>query len=235
MPRTRAGAANRSGTHDRYVIEAADRALMLLELLAQHPDLGVTEIAERMDVSKTLAFRLLHTLERRDFVVRDSTRRTSALGYKLLHLAEKVESHSLIVGATKSLMDELGTLCDEDVNLFVRLGTNSLCLAARPSVHQVRVYPQVGLRLHLHAGGASPLLLAHAPEEVREAVLAGELKKLTPVTLTDPVKLRQRLDRIRRDGFHISRGDVDRGASSRQCASPARSAGSPRRRWSTID
>lgn len=199
---------------DRYVIEAADRALQLLELLAQHPELGVTDIATRMRISKTLAFRLLHTLEKRDYIVRDADRRTSALGYRILHLADKVEHHSLIVGATKQLMDELARLCDEDVNLFARVGHYSLCVAARPSVHQVRVFPEVGLRAHLHAGAASPLLLAFAPEDVREAVLGGELAQLTPLTLTDPVKLRARLARIRREGFHVSRGDVDRSAFS---------------------
>jgi IclR family KDG regulon transcriptional repressor len=211
MPRRTAGALARAASEerDRYVIEAVDRALQLLDLLAANPELGVTEIANRMQISKTLAFRLLHTLEKRDYVARDADRRTTTLGFRILHLADKVERHSLVVGATKQLMAELARRCDEDVNLFVRVGLHSLCVATRPSAHQVRMFPEVGRRLDLHAGGASPILLAYAPEDVRETVLSGELAQITPLTITDPAKLRAQLARIRKQGFHISRGDVD--------------------------
>ena len=44
-----------------YTVTAVDRALMLLEVLADNPDLGVTEIAERTGQTKSLVFRLLYT------------------------------------------------------------------------------------------------------------------------------------------------------------------------------
>jgi IclR family transcriptional regulator, KDG regulon repressor len=194
---------------DRYLIEAVDRSLQLLEMLADETDLGVTEIAQRMGVSKALAFRLLYTLERRDYVIRDPERRTSALGYRVLHLAEMVEHNSVIVRATKALMDELARVSREDVNLFVRTGLTTLCVAARPSPHPVRMYAEVGRSNLLHAGGSSTVLLAFAPAEVQESLLRGDLKMYTPLTLTDPMRLRQRLDQVRREGYHIARGDVD--------------------------
>ena len=194
---------------DRYVIEAVDRALVLLELLADESDLGVTDIAQRMGVSKALAFRLLYTLERRGYVIRDPERRTSALGYRVLHLGEMVEHNSVIVRATKNLMDELARLCREDVNLFVRTGLSTLCVATRPSPHAVRMFAEIGRSNLLHAGGSSTVLLAFAPPEVQETLLHGELKMYTPLTLTDPVRLRQRLEQVSREGYHIARGDVD--------------------------
>lgn len=200
---------NTEPTRDRYLIEAVDRALTLLELLGDNPGLGVTEIAERMGVSKALAFRLLHTLELRDYVIRDPEHRTNSLGYRLLHLADQVDQTNLIVSATRELMDDLARLSREDVNLFVRMGQNSVCVATRPSAHQVRMFAHVGRRGTLHVGGASTVLLAYAPQDVQDAVLAGELKMYTPVTLVDPVALRQRLEKVRTQGLHISRGDVD--------------------------
>ncbi|MCO6386971.1 IclR family transcriptional regulator [Aliihoeflea sp. 40Bstr573] len=214
MPRTVAGAKAGSEERSGYVIEAVDRALNLLELLAANPDLGVTEIAKQMQVSKTLAFRLLHTLERRGYIVRDEARRANSLGYRVLYLAGNVNRHNLLVATTKPLLDELAKLCDEDVNLFVRIGLNAVCMAARSSVHQVRIFPEVGLRLSMHAGAASPLLLAYAPEEVQEAVLSRPLEAFTSATVVDPAKIRQRLRRMRKQGFHISRGDVDVAAFS---------------------
>ncbi len=194
---------------DRYVIEAVDRALRLLEMLAQDSDLGVTEIARRMNISKALAFRLLHTLERRDYVARDPKRRTSSLGYRLLNLADRVEHHSLIVSATATLMDQLARETGEDVNLFVRVGLNSVCVSTRASSYHVRMFAEVGKRSVLHVGGSSTVLLAFAPDEVREAVLSGDLVSFTPLTVTDPQRLATRLADVRRNRYHLSRGDVD--------------------------
>ena len=194
---------------DRYLIEAVDRALTLMELLAENPGLGVTEIAGRMGVSKALAFRLLHTLERRDYVMRDPEHRTSALGYRLLHLANQIDRTDLIVSATHEHLDELARLSREDVNLFVRVGMGSVCIATRPSAHEVRMPPRVGRRLSLHVGGASTVLLAYAPQDIQDTVLASEMKTVTPLTLTDPMRLRQRLEQVRGDGFFVSRSDVD--------------------------
>ncbi|HYV88028.1 MAG TPA: IclR family transcriptional regulator C-terminal domain-containing protein, partial [Candidatus Polarisedimenticolia bacterium] len=104
---------------------------------------------------------------------------------------------------------ELARLCREDVNLFVRTGLSTLCVATRPSPHAVRMFAEIGRSNLLHAGGSSTVLLAFAPAEVQEALLHGELKMYTPLTLTDPVRLRQRLEQVRRDGYHIARGDVD--------------------------
>lgn len=194
---------------DRYLIEAVDRAFSLLELLAENPGLGVTEIADRMGVSKALAFRLLHTLELRDYVIRDPEHRTNALGYRLLHLADRVDQTNVIVSATREYMDDLARLSREDVNLFVRVGQSSLCIATRPSAHQVRMLGHIGRRSSLHVGGASTVLLAYAPQDVQDAVLTGELKMMTPLTLVDPLQLRQRLELVRANGLHVSRGDVD--------------------------
>lgn len=200
---------NERPARDRYLIEAVDRALALLEILGENPGLGVTEIAGRMGVSKALVFRLLYTLELRDYVIRDPEHRTNALGYRLLQLADQVDQTNLIVSTAKEYMDDLARLSREDINLFVRVGLSSVCVATRPSAHQVRMFAQVGRHGTLYVGGASTVLLAYAPPEVQEAVLAGELKMLTPLTLIDPVTLRQRLEEVRSAGIHVSRGDVD--------------------------
>lgn len=200
---------NAARVRDRYLIEAVDRALSLLELLGGNPGLGVTEIASRMGVSKALVFRLLYTLELRDYVIRDPEHRTNALGYQLLHLADQVDQTNLIVRSTKESIDDLARLSREDINLFARVGLSSVCIATRPSAHQVRMFAQIGRRGSLYVGGASTVLLAYAPPDVQENVLAGELKMLTPLTLIDPVRLRQRLEKVRTEGIFVSRGDVD--------------------------
>jgi DNA-binding IclR family transcriptional regulator len=209
MVRTDGKAPAKSQETDRYVIDAVDRALQLMEILAETPNRGITEIARSMGISKTVVFRLLHTLEKRNFVVRDPRTRTSALGHKLLYLSGKVRENDIVVQATKDLIDELAVQSGEDVNLFVRIGLQSVCVATRRSAHEVRMYAEVGRTFPLHAGGSSTVLLAFASEEVQSAVLDHRLEKYTPHTLTEPAGLRRRLAKVRREGLHFSRADVD--------------------------
>lgn len=194
---------------EEYVIEAVDRALQMLEVLGEQPSLGVTEIARRMQVSKTLAFRLLHTLERWDYVTRDAEHRTASLGYRLLHLAKRATDHSTILRSTRAEMDDLAARVDEDINLYVRIGPYSVCVANRRSRHTLHQAAEPGRRGLLHAGGSSSVLLAFAPPDIQEAVLAGELKRFTPQTLVDPRRLRLRIRKIQEDGVHVARGDVN--------------------------
>lgn len=208
MPRVKKG-REPGEPKDRYRIDAVDRALQVLELLASKPDLRVTDLASVLGLSKALAFRLLHTLELRDYVRRDPVHRTSSLGFRVLHLAEKVEQESLLIKATAQHMDGLKEQSGEDVNLYVRTGLTAVCIASRSSSHHVRMFAEVGRENMLHAGGSSTVLLAYADEEVRNSLLAGELLPYTSHTLVDPEQLRLRLERVRTDGFHISRADVD--------------------------
>lgn len=53
------------------------------------------------------------------------------------------------------------------------------------------------------------MLLAYAPEAVQQAVLTRELERFTPQTVVDPKRLRQRIVKIRKEGFWIAKGDVD--------------------------
>lgn len=86
----------------------------------------------------------------------------------------------------------------------------------------VNVLTRVGGRLPAHATGVGLVLLAHAPAEVQEEVLAGPLKTFTPKTIASPVLLRRVLADIRRDGHVISDGQVELVALS--VAAPVRDA-----------
>jgi DNA-binding IclR family transcriptional regulator len=202
-----------SGKRD-YTVSAVDRALNVLETLAEHPDIGVTEIAQRMGATKSLVFRLLQTLEARGFIDKDPNRSSYTLGYRMLYFGQRTEGQKLLISTSALILDELCVKADENIILIVRNGLNSLIVATRESRHQMRLFAQAGRRGPLHAGGASALLLAYAPIDIQNAVLAGPLESYTNHTLTDPQALRQRWADIRAIGYYVVNGDLDDGAFS---------------------
>jgi len=197
-----------------YTITAVDRALALLETVAENPGVGVTELANLSGNTKSLVFRLIYTLEQRGYVVKDPASRTYTLGHRAVVLASGAQGQSMLVQVASPLMDELAAKCPENINLLVRDKTSSLCVALRESPLPLRLYAQVGRRGPLHVGGAPKVLLAYAPDDVREAVLNGPLPVHTPATITDPKRLAAVLDTIRQTGFNESHGDLDADAFS---------------------
>lgn len=203
-----------SSRNDRYVVAALDRSMQLLEQLAVSPDLGISEIAKRTGGTKTQAFRLLHTLERRGYVRKDPSTRTYALGYRVLYLAEHINRQTALIHTAQPHMRELATLTSENVHLLIRDGLHSVCIALEESEQPLRLYASLGRFGPLHAGGGSTVLLAHAPDEVQSEVLLGTLTPYTPSTLINPDMLREVLTRVRQQGYHVAKEDVDLGAYS---------------------
>ncbi|MCP8940372.1 IclR family transcriptional regulator [Alsobacter sp. SYSU M60028] len=197
-----------------YTISAVDRALALLEALAENPGLSVTELAKVSGNTKSLVFRLIFTLEQRGYVIKDPATRTYTLGYRPLFLASSAQDNVALIKAAAPFLDDLARSSGQHVNLLVRDGVHSLCVALRTALDSGRLYAQVGRRGPLHAGGGPKILLAFAPREVRDEVLAGPLRAFTPNTITDPAELAARLAAIRETGRNESRGDLDVNAFS---------------------
>jgi IclR family KDG regulon transcriptional repressor len=197
-----------------YTVSSLDRALTILEVLANHPNSGVSELAQLTGSTKSQAFRLLYTLEQRGYVRKDPARRTYTLGYRVLYLGDKTRQQTNLVEVADPILDELSRACQENVHLIVREGDDSVCVALRESSQPLRLYAQVGRRGPLHAGGGSTVLLAHAPDEVLQPLLDSDLEVFTAKTETNPEELRKVLERIRAQGYHEAQDDLDEGAYS---------------------
>lgn len=203
-----------------YVVTAVDRALKLLEILAENPDTGVSKLAERSGNTKSLVFRLLYTLEQRGYVHKDHSRRTYSLGYRLLFLADHTSRQSRLIEAAGPFLEALSERVGENVLLSAREGLNSICIALRESPQSLRIFVTVGGLSPLHAGGGTKVLLAHAPREVFDAVVEGGLKRYSDTTITDPAILESELASIREEGIAISLGELEPGCFS--IAAPVR-------------
>jgi len=201
-----------------YTIAAVDRALLVLEALADRPGQGVTQLSQTLGMTKSIVFRLLQTLEDRGFVFRDPDHTVYSLGYRIGVLGERVGRDGSLLVAARPVMDALRDRTSENVNLVMREGLRSLVLATRAGHHSIRLFAQAGRHGPLHAGGGSMCILAYSDPSVVEAVLANPLEAFTPYTITDREKLRQALARIRANGYNIATNDLDEGAFS--CAAP---------------
>jgi DNA-binding IclR family transcriptional regulator len=187
-----------------YTVDAVSQAMELLFLVAEQPGLGVTELAKRSGNTKARAFRLLGTLEEKGLVRRQEPFATYYLGAKSLFLGAAGQRQVTVANIAATLLPEIGAQCNESVLVRVRDGTDTVCVALWEAPHAIRVHSQLGHRRELYYGASGKLLLAHAPDDVREAVLSAKREKFTPNTITSRAQLEKELKKIREQGYSIS-------------------------------
>ena len=205
-----------------YTVDAVSKAVELLFLVAQHGDLGVTELAKRSGNTKARAFRLLATLEEKGLVQRKMPLATYSLGYGALVLGTAAQGQLSIANVAGQLLEGVGRECNESVLVRVRDGIETVCIAWWDAPHAIRIHSQLGDRRSLGVGASGKLLLAHAPPDLREQVLAEKRERYTPNTITGRAELEAELARISEEGVSVSMSE--RSLETLAIAAPIRDA-----------
>ena len=187
------------------LVQSVARSLEILEALAGHEDLGLSEIAARTRLQPSTAHRLLVTLVARGYAARGQPAGRYALGHKLAELA----------GAAGRRTERLRTLArphlaaireqtGESANLSVLAPPNSVYIDHVDGTRAVRMLAPIGAAVPAHASAAGKAMLAFAPAGTVAVLVGGEpLTALTPATITTLRSLERELRRIRACGYAL--------------------------------
>lgn len=202
-------------------VQSVDRALTILSLLARHGGLGVTELAGKLGIHKSTAFRLVATLELHGLVEQHTDRGKYHLGVGTLQLAGATAARLDLVQTSRQVTRHLFTVVGETVNLAVLSGEEALYVD-QMSVGARRSPDWVGRHAPLHATSDGKVLLAHMTGSRLGGVYARQLTRFTDRTLVDPHRLRGELDAVRTRGFATAVDELEVGLTA--VAAPVRGA-----------
>jgi DNA-binding IclR family transcriptional regulator len=180
----------------------------------------VSHIAERARLPKSTVSRLLSTLQELGVVEQLGAGGDYRIGRKLVELAAGAAPAANLLAAARPHLVELAAQLGEAAGLSVLDGHRTRYLDQVASDNPVMVRDWTGERLHSHVVSSGLVLLAHAPAELRDEVLAAPLESFTPHSTTDPAQLRRRLAAVVHDGYAWVRGDFEEGVNS--VAAPVR-------------
>ena len=183
-------------------VASVDRALLLLELLAQAGGrLPITDLAQRSDLSLGTVHRLLASLAARGYVRQDSDRRY-ALGTALLPLGDAATR--LLSSWALPFLSQLAEQCGETANLAVLEDDHVIYVAQAPGRHRMRMFTEVGRRVLPHSTAVGKVLLAWQDEDhVRRVLTRLGLPVRTPNTLTTLAAFEQELAAVRERGWAV--------------------------------
>jgi IclR family acetate operon transcriptional repressor len=191
-------------------VQSLERAFLLLELMAEDGgEVALSRLAVDSGLPLSTIHRLVRTLVSRGYV-RQLPSRRYVLGPRLIHLGES-SSRTLGTWARPHLSDLVDTI-GETANLAMLDGDRVVYVAQVPSRHSMRMFTEVGRRVHLHCTGVGKALLAQLPPgTARELLERGGMPARTPLTVTDPDELLARLPAIAAQGYALDDGEQETG------------------------
>ncbi|WNV75357.1 IclR family transcriptional regulator [Geodermatophilus sp. DSM 44513] len=191
-------------------VQSLERAFLLLELMADAGgEVAISRLAAESGLPVSTIHRLVRTLVSRGYV-RQLPSRRYVLGPRLIHLGE-FAARELTTWARPHLtwlVDAIG----ETANLAVLDGDRVVYAAQVPSRHSMRMFTEVGRRVHLHCTGVGKVLLAQLPAgTARELLVRGGMPARTDRTVTDPDRLLADLPVIAAQGYAVDDGEQEAG------------------------
>ena len=145
----------------------------------ERPALTLSEIARAVDVPLSTAHRLVAELCSWGALERGDDGRYR-IGLRIWELGALAPRGLGLREAALPFMEDLYEVTHENVQLAVRDDIEVVFVERFAARDAVAVYTQVGGRFALPPTGVGLVLLAHAPVEVQDRVLAGPLKRFTP-------------------------------------------------------
>lgn len=189
------------------------RALALLYAFDEgSPRLTLTELARRSELPVPTAYRLAKELVAGGALVRRPSGEY-VVGRRMWDVGLLAPVQTGLRQVAVPFLTDVHAATLATVHLAVRDRTQVLYLERLSGRSSVPIVSTTGSRLPMHATGVGKVLLAHAPPEVRERVLA-RLPRLTPYTVTQPARLVEQLQKVRRDGYATTVEEMTLGACS---------------------
>lgn len=191
-------------------IQSIERAARVLRSLSEGGKLmGVTEIANKVNLGKSTVHRILTSLLKATLVRVDLTSRKYTLGYGLLQLTDGLLRGSEISIIALPYLQNLRQKTGETVSLNVREGNHRVVIERLDTSHEIRYVAEIGRPLPLHVGAGGKAILAFMEEA--EIFSALEVAKMSKKQFQF---LNEELEEIRTIGSAYTLGERLPGAGS---------------------
>lgn len=193
---------------------AVERALAMLEAVAQEPDgLSNAEISRKLQIPKSSASYILRTLEKQGYLNRDGGNGKYRVGLKILSLSRGALSGIDVREVALPIMRHLVEKTNLTCHLAILDGSDAVYIEKVEPTGFLRVDTWVGRRMRVHATSVGKALVAHIPQERLQNIIAETgMEKRTTKTITTLPKLLKELEKVRTQGYAVDDEENNMGA-----------------------
>lgn len=195
-----------------------ERAFRLLDILgASENGMTLSDLARTLDMSKGSLHGLLKTLETCAVIEQDAEK-VYSLGPRLYDLAQHYIQHAGLRRFALPSMQRLAAISNETVLLgrVESSGVRILEVVQAESEHTgLRITARRGSKVHMLAGATARVILAHWPQDEREAYLhTHPLPHFTEHSITDNSLFLRKVEEVEREGIAKDYGEYLTGVNA---------------------
>jgi len=204
-----------------YIIQSVSHALDVLEQFrGEEDELGVTELSKRLKLHKNNVFRILATLQSRNYIEQNKSNENYRLGVKCLELGQTFIQQRGMLKQSRAILAELAERAGETSYISILRSNDVVYIDAVEASSTVRVVSRLGLHMPTHATAAGKALIAcESEEEIRSRYPKG-LTRYTDNTTASIEDLLGSLEQVREQGFATDLEEFEMGL--RCIAAPVR-------------
>jgi DNA-binding IclR family transcriptional regulator len=197
---------------DQATVLTLAKGLRVLGLFdEQHREWTLDQVAEASGIPRATAHRMLRTLQDARYVVLDPDTNRYHLGPAMLRGMYLSTGFEDLVRVARPYLEALSRETEESVTLAVDVDGVAVGVETIPSARPFRRKLALGTIIGDLANSSGKILCAFKSEEERRRILANPHPQLTQFTITDPKKLAEELDNIRREGLAFDMEERDLG------------------------
>lgn len=194
-------------------VQSVARALEILRCFRYAPEMGISEIAEEMNLNKSTVFGLVNTLTGYGYLEQVPSNRKYRLGLELFEMGNLVLSRIDIRNEAKELCTPLVQKYPATVHIATHSEGEVVYVDKLDAGLSLISASSVGKRLPMHCTGVGKAILAYLPETYIDQYLQFPLKKFTEKTVTTRQQLADELSNVRKMGIAMDQEEIELGLS----------------------
>jgi IclR family transcriptional regulator, KDG regulon repressor len=187
------------------MVKSVSRALDIIQLISMKKGgMGVTEIANQIDINKSSVYRILSTLVLYGFIEQDELTGRYKLGYKFLEISSKLLESIDLREEAKPFLLELEEETNEVIHLVVYDQGEVVYIEKLEGNEVLRMHSKVGKRAPMHCTSVGKAILAHLPtNDVIEILDRKGMPMHTDQTITDKDRFLKELIGVKQKGYAL--------------------------------
>jgi len=187
------------------MVKSVSRALDIITLVSlKKGGLGVTEIANQIDINKSSVYRILSTLVQYGYIEQDNETGKYKLGYKFLDISSKLLESIDLRAEARVYLQELENETNEVIHLVVYDQGEVVYIEKLDGNETLRMHSKVGKRAPMHCTSVGKAILAHLPSSIVLDILDRKgLPMHTDKTITNKEDFLSELITVRQKGFAL--------------------------------
>ena len=174
----------------------------ILQALGEERDHGITELSQRVMMSKSTVYRFLQTMKSLGYVAQEGESEKYSLTLKLFELGAKALQNVDLIRSADVEMRELSRLTKETIHLGALEEDSIVYIHKIDSLYNLRMYSRIGRRNPLHTTAIGKVLLAWRDRsEAQEILSEVEFRRSTANTIVTAEALLDVLLQVKEQGF----------------------------------